>query len=179
MPDCDPLAPRIIRITKLEAARRQLDTAIGLWFQEGDPVSIHTLAFAAHEILHVICRRKGLRGLMFSNSHIKPEFQKEFDKFIKTDANFLKHARDDVESTKDFNTTMGLSFIIVSLFAGIVQLGESLTEIESDLVFWARIHMPHWFTDDVADYGLPPDLLQNLMAMSRKELHQYLADLRR
>src|SRR5207245_10811773 len=33
-----------ITVTKLDAARRQLRTAIRLWFEEGDPVSIHTLA---------------------------------------------------------------------------------------------------------------------------------------
>ena len=32
-----------IVVTKLDAARRQLRTAIRLWFQEADPVSIHTL----------------------------------------------------------------------------------------------------------------------------------------
>jgi hypothetical protein len=30
-------------VTKLECARRQLDTAIELWFGDGDPISIRTL----------------------------------------------------------------------------------------------------------------------------------------
>jgi hypothetical protein len=33
-----------IKISKLEAARRQLDTAIRLYFMESDSVSVHTLA---------------------------------------------------------------------------------------------------------------------------------------
>jgi hypothetical protein len=39
-----------IVVTKLDAARRQLRTAIHLWFNDGDPVSIHALAFAAYEL---------------------------------------------------------------------------------------------------------------------------------
>ena len=35
-----------LHVTKLDAARRQLETAITLWFHDGDPVSIHTLAAA-------------------------------------------------------------------------------------------------------------------------------------
>ena len=47
-----------IRISKLEAARRQLRTAITLWFTGGDPVAIHSLAFAAYEILHAISEKR-------------------------------------------------------------------------------------------------------------------------
>jgi len=35
-------------ITKLEAARRHLDQAIRLFFEERDALSIHTLVSAAH-----------------------------------------------------------------------------------------------------------------------------------
>jgi hypothetical protein len=38
-------------VTKLDAARRQLETAITLWFHEADPVSIHALTGAAHNLL--------------------------------------------------------------------------------------------------------------------------------
>jgi hypothetical protein len=47
---------RKIKISKLDAARRQLDTAIRLYFMEGDPVSVHTLAAAAFEILKDLVR---------------------------------------------------------------------------------------------------------------------------
>jgi hypothetical protein len=47
-----------LRLTKLDVARRQLQTAITLWFTDGDPVSIHTLAFAAYEIIHVISKKQ-------------------------------------------------------------------------------------------------------------------------
>ncbi len=33
-----------MKILKLEAAKNQLETAIKLYFQDADPISIHTLA---------------------------------------------------------------------------------------------------------------------------------------
>ena len=33
-----------IKVSKMDAAKRQLDTAIALWFAEKDPVSIHALS---------------------------------------------------------------------------------------------------------------------------------------
>lgn len=44
-----PLPPE--RITKLDAARRHLATAIMLWFTGGDTVSIYTLSHAAYEVI--------------------------------------------------------------------------------------------------------------------------------
>jgi hypothetical protein len=47
--------PDFLAVTKQSAARSQLETAIRLWFYEGDPVAIHTLAVAAHDCLHAPC----------------------------------------------------------------------------------------------------------------------------
>ena len=40
-----------LRISKIEAARRQLDSAIELWFLDKDEVSVHTLAAAAYQLV--------------------------------------------------------------------------------------------------------------------------------
>jgi hypothetical protein len=49
-----PTTESKIKITKMDAAKRQVRTAIKLWFMEEDPVSIHTLVSAAHEIIHTL-----------------------------------------------------------------------------------------------------------------------------
>jgi hypothetical protein len=46
-----------LRISKVDAAQRQLRTAIALWFNDGDPVATHALAFAAYEILHHVSEK--------------------------------------------------------------------------------------------------------------------------
>jgi len=49
-------------INKLEAARRQLDTAIRLTFSNEDALAIHTLAAAAYRILRDILEKQGQHG---------------------------------------------------------------------------------------------------------------------
>jgi hypothetical protein len=50
--------PEVLALTKVDVARRQLQTAITLWFTNGDPVSVHTLAAAAHEIIHTVTKKR-------------------------------------------------------------------------------------------------------------------------
>lgn len=169
----DPFIPRRIKLHKMDAARRQLATAIELWFHDGDPVSVHTLAYAAHEILHVIFRRRGGKGLLFDNDLVKEEYKRDFNKFIKEDANFIKHAKEDFDATRDFNVTAGLTFITVSLL-GIIRMNEPLNDTESIFLTWARLHCPHWFTNDISEDGIPADVARNLRALSKSELYDFL-----
>ena len=48
-------------VTKIDAAVRQLNCAVELFFENGDPVPIHTLVCAAHLIVHDINRAQGGR----------------------------------------------------------------------------------------------------------------------
>lgn len=45
------IKPRLVRLSKIEAAKLQIESAIWLWFVNGDVVSVQTLAAAAHRIL--------------------------------------------------------------------------------------------------------------------------------
>jgi hypothetical protein len=49
----------ILPVSKFDAARRQLETAIRLYFFQGDPISIHTLASAAAQILQDLSGHRG------------------------------------------------------------------------------------------------------------------------
>ncbi len=65
---------RIEKITKLEAAQCQLRTACLLFFQTPDSVSVHTLAWAAHEILDQ--HPKSAKSLLFDIANQSPESAK-------------------------------------------------------------------------------------------------------
>src|SRR5579862_9769286 len=95
-----------IVVTKLDAAKRQLRAAITLWFTGGDPVAIHTLAAAAHEIVHTLFRRKGLSGLLFDSPRIRDDKRAEFARAAKAAATFFKHAQRDPDGTLEFNPAM-------------------------------------------------------------------------
>jgi len=111
-----------ITVSKLDAATRQLRTAIQLWFADGDPVSIQTLLGAAHEIIHTLYRRKGLQNLLFDSDIIKDEYRGEWAKKLKSVPNFFKHAREDPDGVMDFNTE-GNMYLIFFLLTAIHRMG--------------------------------------------------------
>lgn len=67
-----------VPISKIDAAKRQLETAITLYFQNGDPVSIHTLAAAAYDVLHALCKVRGIKCFFKDTSMIRKGKEKEY-----------------------------------------------------------------------------------------------------
>jgi len=139
------LAPRY-KVTKLESARRQLRVAISLWFQNGDEIAIHTLACAAHQIIHDINQKKGGRDLLYDSIIFRPEYQSDAVKWLKKDMNFFKHADKDPEGVTEFCPSLSELFIIMSLF-GIEIFGLKHDPIESAFISWHMIRHPEHLTD--------------------------------
>jgi len=92
-----------LKIGKLEAAKRQLETAVILYFNEKDPISIHTLAAAAHHIIVDLNKKAGGQPLILEGAIVKEEYKDEFRKMIREAKNFLKHADIDQDKVLDFN----------------------------------------------------------------------------
>lgn len=91
-----------IKVSKLDAAKRQLETAIRLYFNDADPVSIHTLAGAAHNILNDLNKKYGGNPMIISDFLIKDEFKKKIKQQINKAKNHFKHADKDPDTTIDF-----------------------------------------------------------------------------
>jgi hypothetical protein len=91
-------------ITKMDAARRQLNTAVQLFFSDGDMIAVHTLATASHEILWRLGKQKGVMSVIRSQQHVKPEYTKEFNDLLNKARNFFKHADRDAGDVLDFDT---------------------------------------------------------------------------
>src|SRR5712692_11905589 len=95
---------RVLKISKLEAAKRQLETAINLYFSEGDPISIHTLTSAGYNIIRDVSEKQG-RSLIVKDlavSVAKPEFRKMVRDELNRAENFFKHADRDHANTLEF-----------------------------------------------------------------------------
>jgi len=92
-----------IPISKLDVAKRQLETAIRLFFKEEDPVSIHTLSAAAYDILNPLCNSKGIKGFVKNTEMIKKERRKEYSKMINSAQNFFKHGSSDKDQVYQFH----------------------------------------------------------------------------
>jgi hypothetical protein len=110
-------------ITKIEAAEKQLDSAIKLFFENVDHLSCYTLAAASREITDDLCdKRKNERlgdpqkvRLSFRDELeilIKPEHLKEAMRLFKKPQNFLKHADRDHNQELDELSIKEISLVI-------------------------------------------------------------------
>lgn len=95
---------KYIYVSKLDAARRQLEHAIRLYFRHGDVVVIHTLTSAAHQILRDLGKAQGVKSIMHDEGMelIKPERRDEVRKIYAKAENFFKHADRDPEEQLKF-----------------------------------------------------------------------------
>jgi hypothetical protein len=117
-----------MNITKLDAAKSQLATAILLYFEDCDPVSVHTLVMAAGEIIDRLCESKGtpaMREQFFAM--IKPERRKEFVRRLNEARNFFKHAQEPNAVLEDFSDEYNLVGIIMAVY-GLGLLGVEMLE---------------------------------------------------
>jgi macrodomain Ter protein organizer (MatP/YcbG family) len=86
-----------VKISKLDAARRQIETAVILYFHEGDPISIHTLAAAAYDVLRDVNKARDGPPMIkdWMTDYVKPESRTDLINAINAAQNFLKHADRD------------------------------------------------------------------------------------
>ena len=86
-----------MKISKLDAAKRQMETAVRLYFSEADPVWIHTLTWAVYQVLADINKSRSgnpmvteqiLRGVLADKVD-------EAKRRLSSAANFFKHADRD------------------------------------------------------------------------------------
>jgi hypothetical protein len=138
-----------IVVTKLDVGRRQLKTAIRLWFQDADPVPVHTLAYAAYEIIHVLSKKHDpyRDTLIFDADMIKEEYLRDWNKKIRESANFFKHADRDAEDSLEFMPSLTVLFIMGAAF-GLRLMKEASGTEEQTMFYWLCFHHPDWIKPD-------------------------------
>jgi len=98
------MLPVMVTISKSEVAVRQLDTAIKLLFNNGDPLSIRTLAGAAFNVLSDLADAKSKnsswRARLISDSGMS---RGEAIATLNNVQNFLKHANQDPDTALEFD----------------------------------------------------------------------------
>ncbi len=98
-----------MNLSSLEVARRELETAVSLFFKNGDPVSIHTLACASQEILEVIAKKQGSVSMQKELLDLLlPDKRKFVADKLRNPQNFFKHV---TGKTIDFNPELSQYFI--------------------------------------------------------------------
>jgi hypothetical protein len=114
-------------VTKLDVAARQARTAVRLFFEEVDPISLHTLVAAAHTVLKDLSEKKGSRSI------VKPP---GYDYKINAAENFFKHAYKDPDGRVNIEPLPRLTVDL--LFDAVVMLQNVSPDppIEAK-IFWA------------------------------------------
>lgn len=93
-----------LQISKEYAARSQLETAIDLFIDDCDPISIHSLAKNSVGILRDLNKANGRSDPLLDV--IKPELRKEWLSVTEKPRNFFKHANVDPDGIQDFNSDL-------------------------------------------------------------------------
>jgi hypothetical protein len=159
------------KITKVDAAVRQLDTAIMLWFQRDDAVSIHTLACSAYQILHDINQHRKGPELIFDSIVIKDEFRPLAKSYLKKTYNFFKHAEKDPdpEGTIDFNSSDTEMFIMFANL-GLKYLRIKPNSIRRAFIIYQCLHKPELFKKKGLHSilkDIPPNQLSDILNLNR------------
>lgn len=162
-----------IAIGKLDAARRQLETAIRLWFAGGDPVSVHTLAYAAYEIIHAVSKKRNpsRSPLLFDSSVIKEEKRHIWASHLKEHGNFFKHGNNDPDGLINFRPGITDFFLLFSV-VGLQYAGERLGGTETAIYSWFNLHRPDILSAEgqklITD-NVPVEVLNDLRSIPKKE----------
>jgi hypothetical protein len=159
-------------IGKLDAARRELESAIRLWFESGDPVTIHTLACAAHEVIHTISlKRNPSRRRLLLDAGLANDV-------LRKPANFFKHADRDGDSVITFDSADSDPFILYSTI-GVLLCGEQANVAETAYLMWTFIKRPDLLTDrgrQVVAENLPLDSVECARTLSKQEFFRAVQD---
>lgn len=108
-------------ISKIDGARRQLDTAIDLYFNDADSLSVHTLAFAAFKVLFDLYPHRCGDGFA---AQLDALISREGWRAMADVANFLKHADRDPHAFLAFHSpeqamaVIGLATLLYRRIAG-------------------------------------------------------------
>ena len=169
------------KIDKLDAACRQLNTAISLWFNHGDVVSIHTLACSAHQIVHDINRKQRGRDLLYDSPIFKDEYRKEAVKHLKEYYNFFKHAEKDPSGIVEFDPIIN-EHLMMFTSLGLEILGQSPDEVRGAFNIYYSLRNPHLLTEKgKAKFidAVPEESRKCVLSMPKEKFIEYYTLLRK
>lgn len=130
-----------MRISKIDAGRRQIDAGIRMTFSDEDPIAIHSVVAAGHRIVRDLCEQRGdIEDYLRFKDVIVPGHEKEFWEYWNASANFLKHADRDPFGIHEMEDDVS-DFLIVITSRWYVRLGCSASvEMRVFGGWWALQH---------------------------------------
>ncbi len=155
-----------VRLSKIEAARRQLETAIRLYFAYGDEVSIHTLTAAAYSLLRDINEHRHGEAMLKDLHLLLPDdLAGKFKSYINRPENFLKHADKDPDGVDELEPKW-TEVLLWEASRKYCEITGEQDKLMITFVLWFVAHQPELkeqvekeclsqgFTNEQIDFGL-------------------------
>jgi len=138
-----------LRLTKLDAARRLLETAVDLYFRNGDPVSIETLTALAEQIIEDVAKRRNTSALSkdFIAQYVTPE-KRGSAKTLREPRNVLKHADPDEEMI--FTPDLNEAHLFLTCMSYRMLTHEKKRRLAT-IIVWVAINNPGIIPEDQLD----------------------------
>jgi hypothetical protein len=134
-----------LHVSKLDAALRQLETAVTLYFQAGDPISIHTLTSAGYNVLRDIKKHRSADFQMFKDAEVVyPEKRKEYINMLNESENFFKHADKDPTSDHEFSPDW-TDFLLIDACEAYLRLTGERRPVLKAYMSWFCIRHPQYY----------------------------------
>jgi len=169
-----------MRLNKLEGARRQLETAIKLYFADDDEVSIHTLVAAAYALIRDVNEHRGGEPVL-KDLHrlLSSDLAREFKRYINQPENFLKHADKDPEGVGELEPRW-TEVLLWEASRKYCEMSADRNMLMMTFVFWFVAHQPELraqIQNDCLSQGFSQqrlDFIFKLPAMDRKHFFSML-----
>lgn len=151
--DADNLLKDELILTKIEVAKRQLVTAIKMFFFDWDAVSTHTVVAAAHGVVRDTARCRGITKSFKDSPLIAPEARRDYLRTVNYPQNFFKHAKDDPDGKMVFRYHGTSIYLLDALLLYVALHGEITYEMRVFFV-WAQLRFPDLLCLEQAELDL-------------------------
>jgi hypothetical protein len=127
------------RITKLEAAQRQLATATELYFLGLDEIAIHTLAAASYNIIRDLSKHRGAPEMAVKDyfpTTVSSSQRQQVSEWLNSFENFFKHADRDPGAEIELSPVI-TEAMLIDAWAQYERLGGTLPEVGKVFKLWS------------------------------------------
>ena len=164
----------------IEIARAQLLTSVRLFFEDKDPISTHTLAGAASEILEYLCISQGEKPFRTYAKDANPNLtDKEYSKIANLFKNAFKHVGDTDKrrqmhqiATKNFDDTQNDALLYTCIFDYMLANKKMPIEFQVFQAWFCQAH-PDKVSEDFSN--LPSPLAFNNLSMLSRYMQKQVA----
>jgi hypothetical protein len=165
-----------ILISKLDSARRQLETAIKLFFANGDFVSIHALSYAAYTITRSLCdqTRNPESFTKWMHDNVSKSQHDELTRCVSEAGNFFKHADRDPKVILEYIPDQYEIFLIFAV-KQYEAITHEVTQPMSVFKVWYLLHHPESIAKDDIKKQPSESELKRLSEMDKGEFYERIS----